>query len=80
MPRRSANRICLPNFAAAGATSQATPRERSAAAVRMAPARLSSSLRATSTTLGVDRLARTLPWARSLPSSRDTPIEMPTPG
>src|SRR5690606_35311359 len=49
MPRRSAKRICLPNFCAAGATSQAMPRARSRCATASLCARDSSSLTATRT-------------------------------
>ncbi len=43
MPRRSAWRICLPNLAAVGATSQGISRARSAVATASASPRLSSS-------------------------------------
>ena len=43
IPRRSAYRICLPNFAAEGETSHAMPRRRRPAAIRSESARLSSS-------------------------------------
>ena len=80
MPRRSANRICLPNLAAAGATSTGMPRRRSAAATRIPWARSSSAASATSTQVGVERLADRPSGPNSRPSSRETPIEMPTPG
>ena len=80
MPRRSAKRICLPNFAAAGATSTGIPRCRRAAATRMPWARSSSAASATRTQVGVGRLADRPCGPTSRPSSRETPIEMPTPG
>jgi len=80
IPRRSAYRICLPNLSAFGATSVLMPRERRAAATVSDTARVSSSVTATSTQVGTDRLAVTSPRPTSTPISRLTPSEMPTPG
>ncbi len=78
-PRRSAKRICLPNFSADGDTSVETPRPRSAAATCSARSRWSSAVTATSTAVGTERVA-VRPRANSRPSTRVTPNEMPTPG
>ena len=80
MPRRSAVRICLPNFWAAAATSVGTPCARSAAAAALLTARDSSSGTATSTALGTDRLPVSTPSASSGTRVRETPKETPTPG
>ena len=80
MPRRSAYRICLPNFWALAATSQGTPFARSACAMASLAGRLSSSLSATSTTLGTLRSVLSSPRLISGTSDREIPNEMPTPG
>ena len=80
MPRRSAYRICLPNFAADGATSTAMPRARSAVATRSLSARVSSEVTATTTALGTARVARTRPAPSRRETSRETPMDRPTPG
>ena len=63
-----------------GATSQAIPRERSVPASAIDRPRDSSEVTATSTAEGVDRDARTSPLPSSRPRTRETPIEIPTPG
>ena len=80
MPRRSAYRICLPNFCALAATSVAMPRRRSAVATSSLAARDSSSTRATSTVLGTFGPGSRAPSANSGTSVRETPKLMPTPG
>ncbi len=80
MPRRSACRICRPNFAAVGATSVAMPRPRSVRAISRASGRSSSCGSATRTHEGTDRSASSCPRAISGASRRVMPSEMPTPG
>ena len=80
MPRRWAKRICLPYFSAVGATSVAMPRRRSAAATRSHSARRSSAGSATRTQVGTGRDTDSAEAPKRMPSMRETPIEMPTPG
>ncbi len=80
MPRRSAYRICLPNLAALGATSQGVPLTRRASAAASLAERLSSPTTATRTALGTDREDASRPLLISGTSTRLTPKEMPTPG
>ena len=79
MPRRSAYRICLPNFWAVAATSVGMPRARSRDATSSLMSRDSSSTRATSTADGTER-SLVSPSASSGTSRRETPSEIPMPG
>src|SRR5690606_518434 len=79
-PRRSAYRICLPYFAAVGATSAGMPRDRSSVATRSLVGRSSSVVTATSTALGTLREAATRPAESRRETSRETPTDKPTPG
>ena len=70
MPRRSAYRICLPYFAAVGATSAAIPRDAQRARPRRRqPRGAPRPARRPARRSGIGRLSRTSPRANSGPSS-----------
>ena len=76
MPRRSAYRICLPNFCGLAATSVGMPRRRRRLASSWAAGRASSSASATSTALETARLPASTPSLMSGTSVRETPKEI----
>ena len=80
MARLSANLICLPNFAALGATSVGMPRARNARATASERSRSSSLATATTTAVGTGRVARTRGAEIIRDTRRETPIDRPTPG
>src|SRR5699024_12386896 len=72
--------ICLPSFAAVGATSQAIPRDRRVRATWSLRGRDCSSVTATSTQVGTGRLGTASPADRIRETRRVRPIDSPTPG
>ncbi len=81
MPRRSAYRICLPNFCGAGGDLARDAAGAQRVGDRVARRRATPRRRAaTSTALGTGRLPASTPSAISGTSVRETPNEMPTPG